>query len=57
MTKDRLTELKGKIVGFKEVCADMTKLAEAINKLPKGQLKKVLTDDVKEILKKYGVDV
>lgn len=57
MIKSRLDELKGKIVGFKEVCADMNTLAEAINKLPKGQLKKILTDEIKEILKKYGVEI
>ena len=57
MTRDRLNELKKKVVDFKEVCRDMNTLAEAINKLPKGQLKKILTDEIKEILKKYGVEI
>lgn len=37
--------------------ADMHKIAEAIGGLPKGQLKKVLTDDIREILSRYGVEV
>ena len=35
--------------------ADMRAMAEAFAKLPPGQLKKVLTDDIKTILAKYGV--
>jgi hypothetical protein len=35
----------------------MDVLIGALAKLPKGQLKKVLSDDVKKILAKYGVDV
>lgn len=57
MTKDRLTELKKKVFDYKGVCKDMKILADAINKLPKGQLKKILTDEVKDILRKYGVDI
>lgn len=37
--------------------ADMHAIAAAIGKLPKGQLKKVLTDDIREILSRYGVEV
>lgn len=37
--------------------ADMRKIAEMIGKLPHGQLKKLLTDDIKEILARYGVEV
>ena len=35
--------------------ADMRAVAEAMAKLPPGQLKKVLTQDIIDILAKYGV--
>ena len=35
--------------------ADMRAMAAAFTKLPKGQLKKVLTEDIIAILAKYGV--
>lgn len=34
---------------------DMRAMATAIGKLPYGQLKKVLTEDIIAILEKYGV--
>lgn len=34
---------------------DMRAMAAAIGKLPPGQLKKVLTQDIIDILAKYGV--
>lgn len=34
---------------------DMRAIAEAFGKLPPGQLKKVLTEDILAILEKYGV--
>ena len=34
---------------------DMQAMAAAFAKLPKGQLKKVLTEDIIDILAKYGV--
>ena len=34
---------------------DMQAMASAFAKLPKGQLKKVLTEDILSILEKYGV--
>lgn len=36
---------------------DMRAIAAAISKLPPGQLKKILTDDITAILAKYGVVV
>ncbi len=36
---------------------DMRTIAAAIAKLPPGQLKKILTDDIIAILAKYGVAV
>ena len=35
--------------------ADMQAIAAAMAKLPPGQLKKVLTQDIVDILAKYGV--
>lgn len=37
--------------------SDMRTIAAAIAKLPPGQLKKILTDDIISILAKYGVVV
>ena len=37
--------------------ADMHTIAAALGKLPPGQLKKILTDDIREILSRYGVEV
>ena len=53
-TKDakvRLVEIKAAEDGAK----DMRAMAAAFAKLPPGQLKKVLTDDIITILAKYGV--
>lgn len=36
---------------------DMRAMAAAIGKLPHGQLKKILTEDIITILAKYGVSV
>lgn len=36
---------------------DMRAIAAALAKLPPGQLKKVLTEDIIAILEKYGVDI
>ncbi len=36
---------------------DMHAIAAAIGELPPGQLKKILTDDIREILSRYGVEV
>ena len=49
--KVRLVEIKAAEDGAK----DMRTIAEAFAKLPKGQLKKVLTEDIIAILAKYGV--
>jgi hypothetical protein len=38
----------------KEKATDLDTLVAAISKLPYGQLKKVLTDDVLAVLAKYG---
>ena len=54
-------ELREKVIAFnktaaqrKEKADDLDTLVAAIMKLPYGQLKKVLTDDVLAVLAKYG---
>ena len=49
--KKRLTEIRAAQEGEQ----DMRTIAAAIGKLPHGQLKKVLTEDILAILAKYGV--
>ena len=54
MTNAEFKALKAKLQAHKEKSTDMDTLIEAISKLPHGQLKKVLTDEVMAILAKYG---
>lgn len=56
-------ELREKIFAYNKAAAekaekakDMDVVAYALAKLPPGQLKKVLTEDVLTVLKKYGID-
>ena len=49
--KKRLVEIRAAEEGEQ----DMRSIAAAIAKLPPGQLKKILTDDIIAILAKYGV--
>lgn len=49
--KKRLVEIQAAEDGAK----DMQAIAETFSKLPPGQLKKVLTQDIIDILAKYGV--
>lgn len=58
------SELRAKILAFNksvrekgEKAGDMDIIVAALAKLPPGQLKKVLTDDVIAVLKKYGVEL
>lgn len=41
--------------GQKRKAGDLDVIVEAMAKLPPGQLKKVLTEDVIAVLEKYGV--
>ena len=57
-------ELREKILAFNksvkekgEKASDMDIIVAAFAKLPPGQLKKVLTEDVIAVLKKYGVEL
>ena len=49
--RKRLVEIQAD----QDAATDMRTIAAAIAKLPPGQLKKVLTDDIITILAKYGV--
>lgn len=51
--KKRLVEIQADA----SAAADMRTIAEAFSKLPPGQLKKALSDDVVAVLKKYGVSL
>ena len=55
-------ELKTKILAYnkmvaavKDKASDMDIIIAAFGKLPPGQLRKVLTDDVVAVLEKYGI--
>ena len=57
-------ELREKIIAYNkavkakaEKASDMDIMISALSKLPPGQLKKVLTDDVIAILAKYGIEI
>ena len=57
-------ELRSRILAYNKVVAeqkdkatDMDILIAAFAKLPPGQLKKVLTDDVLAVLAKYGIEI
>lgn len=56
-------EMREKILAYNkrrkaegDKATDMDVLIKALAKLPWGQLKKVLSDEVKEVLKKYGLE-
>lgn len=55
-------ELRAKIIAYNKAAAekgekasDLDVIVSAMAKLPPGQLKKVMTDDVIAVLEKYGV--
>lgn len=57
-------ELKEKIIAYNksvkekgEKATDLDIIVAEIMKLPPGQLKKVLTDEVMVVLKKYGFEI
>lgn len=54
MNRTRLNELKSRIRDNHRKASDLDVLIKQIMKLPYGQLKKVLTDDVLAVLAKYG---
>lgn len=57
-------ELKAKIIAYNKSVKEKGENATALDiivaelmKLPPGQLKKVLTDEVLAVLKKYGLEI
>lgn len=54
MNRKELNALKAQISEKKEKSSDLDLLVAEIMKLPYGQLKKVLTDEVLAVLGKYG---
>ena len=57
-------ELRARIIAYNQAVAqqrekaqDMEIIAAALAKLPPGQLKKLLTEDVLAVLAKYGVAI
>lgn len=53
--RDKIIAYNKRVAADKEKATDMEVLIDAISKLPWGQLKKLLTDEVVAILEKYGV--
>lgn len=54
MKRKDLDALKAKIAERTDKANDLDVIVAQIMALPYGQLKKVLTDEVMEVLKKYG---
>lgn len=54
MKRKELNELKQTVLSKKDKVDDLDILVSQIMQLPHGQLKKVLTDEVLAVLKKYG---
>lgn len=55
--KEQIFAYNRKRAADSSAAADMHRIAAAIERLPKGQLKKVLSDEIVEILSRYGVEV
>lgn len=52
--KEKINIIKQSFSEKKEKATDLDIIVSQIMTLPYGQLKKVLTDEVMEVLKKYG---
>ena len=52
--KEKIQAIKKSFAEKKEKATDLDIIVSQIMKLPYGQLKKVLTDEVMAVLKKYG---
>lgn len=52
--KEKISVIKKSFSEKKEKATDLDIIVSQIMDLPYGQLKKVLTDDVMAVLKKYG---
>ena len=56
MKRKELNALKAQIAEKKEKASDLDIIVSEIMKLPPGQLKKVLTEEVLAVLEKYGYE-
>lgn len=54
MNREKLNELKKVLAEKEDKATDLDIIVDEIMKLPHGQLKKVLTDEVLAVLAKYG---
>ena len=52
--KEKISVIRQSFAEKKEKASDLDIIVSQIMKLPYGQLKKVLTDEVMAVLKKYG---
>ena len=52
--KEKISVIRQTFAEKKEKASDLDIIVSEIMKLPYGQLKKVLTDEVMAVLKKYG---
>lgn len=55
--RNRILAYNRAVVAQKNKATDMDILIAALGKLPPGQLKKVMTEDVISVLKKYGIEI
>lgn len=56
MKRSALESVKEKALARRAESGDLRLICEKLRALPKGQLKKALTEDVLEIFGKYGVE-
>lgn len=54
MNRKELNALKERIAAKKEKSEDLDRIVSRIMQLPYGQIRKVMTDEIMEILAKYG---
>lgn len=54
MNRRNLNALKERIAEKKEKSDDLDRIVSRIMQLPYGQIRKVMTDEIMEILAKYG---
>lgn len=52
--KEKINIIKQSFAEKKEKASDLDIIVSQIMTLPHGQLKKILTDEVMDVLKKYG---
>ena len=53
--RERILAYNREVAAKKEKSSDMDVLIAALGKLPYGQLKQILTEEVEAVLEKYGV--